>query len=99
MDSIGPPELYAVAMKKLEVRRRALPAALTVLTLAGCAPPICEVVPVPKAAEVTYQCSDGRTCSAPRPDEKDGGVYQVCPGHDGCSTLVAFDGTSTIGFC
>ncbi len=88
------------------MKRRQLPAALAVITLAsGCGGvkdrQPCNLVPVPAAAVVTFQCSDGRTCSAPR-FEEDGGayeVYQICPGINGCATLVAADGTSMAGYC
>ncbi|MBL8680481.1 MAG: hypothetical protein JNK05_14985 [Myxococcales bacterium] len=47
----------------------------------------------------TYRCRDGRTCSPVRPEQADGGVYQVCPGTNGCATLVMYNGQSMVGFC
>jgi hypothetical protein len=81
-----------------------IPSALAVAAMAtGCGhdEPTCEVVPVPDAAVVTYQCRDGRSCGAPNPSQAtvDGGVYQICPGTNECATLVTYSGQSSVGFC
>jgi hypothetical protein len=60
----------------------------------------CTVVRVPDAGEVTYTCEEGGSCTAPNAAGIDGGApYQICPGPNGCATLVAYDGSSMIGFC
>jgi len=60
----------------------------------------CTVVRVPDAGVVTYACKEGGTCSSPNPAGIDGGApYQVCPGPNECATLVAYDGSSMVGFC
>jgi hypothetical protein len=60
---------------------------------------VCEPVRVVDAGVLTYECEDGRTCSAPNPDAIDGGVYQVCPGNGDCATLVSYDGGAMLGYC
>ena len=64
-------------------------------------PSVCEPVKAPSASVVTYQCRDGRTCGDPRlePDGGPGDPYQICPGTNGCATLVKVDGTSMGGYC
>jgi hypothetical protein len=47
----------------------------------------------------TFRCRDGRTCSEVRPEQGDGGVYQICPGTNGCALLVMSNGQSMVGFC
>lgn len=60
----------------------------------------CEpVLDMAAAIQPTYRCRDGRTCSDVRPEQADGGVYQVCPGTGGCATLVMSNGQSMVGFC
>ena len=60
----------------------------------------CEpVLDLAAAVQPTYRCRDGRACSDVRPEQSDGGVYQVCPGTDGCATLVMSNGQSMVGFC
>ncbi len=61
---------------------------------------ICQPVPVADAAVLTYECKDGRMCSAPDPSEIDaGGPYQICPGTSDCATLVSYDGGAMLGYC
>src|SRR6185437_5281106 len=49
----------------------------------------CQPVPIADAGVLTYECEDGRMCSAPDPSAIDaGGPYQVCPGYMDCATLV-----------
>jgi hypothetical protein len=94
-------------MKYVDARRvvRALvvPAALSVATMAlGCSgtEAACEpVLDTTASVQPTYKCRDGRTCSDVRPAQADGGVYQVCPGTNGCATLVMSNGASMQGFC
>jgi hypothetical protein len=94
-------------MKPLDVRRtvRALvvPAVLSVATVvSGCASPevACEpVLDTTAAVQPTFKCRDGRACSDVRPEMGDGGVYQICPGTNGCATLVMSNGTSMQGYC
>jgi hypothetical protein len=60
----------------------------------------CEpVLDTTAAVQPTYRCRDGRMCSDVRPEQGDGGVYQVCPGTNGCATLVMSNGRSEIGYC
>ncbi len=61
---------------------------------------VCVPVPDPAAAiQPSFRCRDGRMCSDVRPEQGDGGVYQICPGTNGCATLVMSTGTSMVGFC
>ena len=61
---------------------------------------VCQPVPVADAKVLTYECKDGRMCSAPDPEEIDaGGPYQICPGTGECALLVSYDGGSMLGFC
>lgn len=60
----------------------------------------CEpVLDLAAAVQPTFKCRDGRMCSDVRPEQGDGGVYQVCPGTNGCATLVMSTGQSMVGFC
>jgi hypothetical protein len=91
-------------MKPRPRARLAIPTVLAVVALAaGCGhnDPTCEVVAVPDAAVPRYQCRDGRTCSAPDPNQAmvDGGIYQICPGPNGCATLVTSTGQTSINLC
>ena len=60
----------------------------------------CQPVPIADAGVLTYECEDGRMCSAPDPSAIDaGGPYQVCPGYMDCATLVSYDGGAMLGYC
>ena len=61
---------------------------------------ICQPVPIADAGVLTYECKDGRMCSAPDPSAIDaGGPYQICPGTSECATLVSYDGGAMLGYC
>jgi hypothetical protein len=84
--------------------RLAVPSAFVVASSwLGCSGPApdaaCIIQEVPDASVRTYECKDGRSCNPPESSGVDGGIYQVCPGQNGCATLVSYDGTSMSGFC